>query len=1668
MTLPSQYNPISMGDVRTELNKSSGPISLNDSDVRILFQIQTGDQTAISLHDGHGKSNIQPPKNVAFTSITQTSLTVSWKPYESLVIDGLVENYYVEVYDLSNIRVFPAGSIVLLPQSTSSVNITGLVACSNHALLYNYTVKVSAKNVSATKTTEKTLLTLESQPTTITGVTATTTGTTTIRITGSSTFATSYNIYRDGTSIPTYSSVQMPYDDTVSVYTLHTYEVQGHSTGGDGNKSSPAVSATSWPNPPVKAVISTITATQSSLTVNWTQTGVTSTEPVDKYRLVIEDFNSPNTSRYDNATITVLSQTVSSNLTANTQYTATLYTINNWTLDAAHANLQVKDATNWWTTTVTPTVAPTIDTPTLPNGQTQLVVRWTGSVTGATSYNLQRYNSTTGTDVAERLVTGVIFPYTDSTGIVGYNLYRYSVIAVNLGGSSAQGPLTTTAVRTLPGPAQRVSNLTVSPITITNVTATAVWDAAVDQVSNYTVVLKQSGVQKESKDVATNLTATVGQSPFTYVLTQNTGYAISVITTNENNSATTNDVSFTTRFTAPSPPTVVSPAVSKTALTMTWPAAATGVTGYKLKRQQDGSSTIVDITPTAVNNAGTMTFTDTTCSSYETYAYALSITNITGDSVYSSYSSPGVRTLPADPTVVTGITATAITTSGATINWTKASGQVTKYRVQVVQDSNSQTYLDNTNVTGTSINVTGLAAAKAHTITITTYNEASPTVGISTTGTFTTKITRPTAPVVTSPATAQTSLTVSWNTMSGATSHDLVRYTSAGSQSITGISSSPFIDTVIAKTEYWYTLIAQNNGGPSDESPISNKVTTLAYKVLSPGKPTAEVTGTSSITVSWTAVTGADSYKVYRYPGKVALGTKSSGFSDTGLTVNTPYTYTVTSYNTGGESDLESPASDSVTTWMTIPGAIVWASPTFTNVTTTSTTINWTAPTSGGAVTKYVARTRESNAITSGDLAANATSYTFSNTLSPWYTHEFYVTAYNTNPTFTDSTMVSNRTLPNVPNKPALPTTSNVLYNSITITCAVSQPNDAPMTYIMYRNGTNAVNTITSGSITPTGTTGTITFTDTTVSENTAYWYYVQTHNENNYSIMSDSSTPVTTPYAPPAAPAAPTISFAPGVGTKVTLSISSANATSYAYSYGTSLPTSASNTDADGSVVIADGTLSYGLTYYFVATATTTANGLSATSALSTGYTYETPPAAPAAPTLSYGAKQITLSWTANTNYSYEVYRQNVGAGSSALLTATKLTFGSTSGTYTDSSTFADSTTYSYQIKVYNASDKSAISTASTSFKTPAVLGTVSFTNNYVGFKTFNATISCTNASTFYVGALNNTQTLPSSIPYSSYASLTFNHSTDVNGNSLDYTYRYSVSVHAANYLLELPPSVIVTIPWNTAMSTTAQVNLLPGTVDLYSNSANVPYDATKITVVACGGGGGGGGFEAAPNGTNGGKGGDARVITATFNLTSSIAIIFATVGNGGAPGSGNATSSTAAPAGGTGYAAGGVGGKPGSSGRSGQGGGGGGSTHVYGANSSNVMLTSYVVAGGAGGGGGGSANQAGYAGGPGLYPSTTLSTTVGEAGTNAGAVNGGGGGGGGGSGGTKGTAGKDGVAGTRAFGGEGGSVAYSTANVVGTPSYSAGNNGGTAGISLTSSLGGNGGLGKAIITFS
>ena len=172
---------------------------------------------------------------------------------------------------------------------------------------------------------------------------------------------------------------------------------------------------------------------------------------------------------------------------------------------------------------------------------------------------------------------------------------------------------------------------------------------------------------------------------------------------------------------------------------------------------------------------------------------------------------------------------------------------------------------------------------------------------------------------------------VKWNSVSGATSYRVYRATSStGAKTELGSwqTSCSYTDTSATPgTQYYYWVKAMNSGGMSGFSSSDT-----GYRKLSKPTSVSATDGTSSaeVTVTWSVVTGASYYRVYRSTTsagtKVALGSwqTSCTYKDSGATAGTTYYYFVqaavdnsglrpgdySAYDTGYKAVVKRPPND--------------------------------------------------------------------------------------------------------------------------------------------------------------------------------------------------------------------------------------------------------------------------------------------------------------------------------------------------------------------------------------------------------------------------------------------------------------------------------------------------------------------------------------------------------------------------------------------------------------------------------------------------------------------------------------------------------------------------------------------------------------------------------------
>jgi fibronectin type 3 domain-containing protein len=123
----------------------------------------------------------------------------------------------------------------------------------------------------------------------------------------------------------------------------------------------------------------------------------------------------------------------------------------------------------------------------------------------------------------------------------------------------------------------------------------------------------------------------------------------------------------------------------------------------------------------------------------------------------------------------------------------------------------------------------------------------------------------------------------------------------------TGIATTSHVDTTVSNgTTYFYVVSGQNEAG---EGPDSNQASATPQAPQLPPPPTGVAATSPSkkkITVTWSAVAGATSYRVKRStssggPYTLVGSPTALTFTNNGLTSGVTYYYVVSAVSGGGE-----------------------------------------------------------------------------------------------------------------------------------------------------------------------------------------------------------------------------------------------------------------------------------------------------------------------------------------------------------------------------------------------------------------------------------------------------------------------------------------------------------------------------------------------------------------------------------------------------------------------------------------------------------------------------------------------------------------------------------------------------------------------------------------------
>ncbi len=674
-------------------------------------------------------------------------------------------------------------------------------------------------------------------------------------------------------------------------------------------------------------------------------------------------------------------------------------------------------------------------------------------------------------------------------------------------------------------------------------------------------------------------------------------------------------------------------AASTTSLTVTWP-ATTGATAYDVRY-----GTATGSYGTTVSGQ-TSPYTITGLTSGSTYYVVVRARNAVGTGANVQTAELSAVTPLAAPA---GLAATA-TPGSVALTWS-AVATATNYRIYRGTTSGALTLLASANVP-TSYTDNTAANGTTYFYAVSSFNGSesvlSSEVSKQPIANFTISLT----------GVSSTSIQVSWTNPAGGATYDVRYGTAAGSYAttVTGQTSPYTITGLTANTTYYIAVRANNTVGT-----LTQVTSTESSLKTVTGAPTGLVASATpgSVGLTWTAVSGASSYKIYRGTVSGALSllntSASASYTDATAANGTTYFYAVVS-NNGADS-----AQSAEVTIQPISSFSLTAA---TAASSTSIDLTWGTATGSAA---YDVRYGTSTGVYLTTVTGVTSPYTLTGLTAGT---RYYISIRARNAvglgTNYDSNEMNAQTAVGAPaTLAAVATPANVALTWATVSGATN--------YNVYRSLT------TTGPYTQIASAvAALTYNDATVTNGTSYFYVVRSYN----GIESVNSPEASVRPIGNFTLAAATVNSS----TQITLSWgAAAGAATYDVRYGTSSGTYTTTVSGVTSTYAVTG-LTASTLYYFTIRAN---NAVGAgTSNNSNEVTGRTATAAPTTLAATAGTGTVGLTWVAASGATnYNVYR-GTATGVYTLLTSAVATTN-----YTDNSV-VNGTTYYYVVRAYNGTE--------------------------------------------------------------------------------------------------------------------------------------------------------------------------------------------------------------------------------------------------------------------------------------------------------------------------------------------------------------------------------------------
>jgi autotransporter-associated beta strand protein len=473
-------------------------------------------------------------------------------------------------------------------------------------------------------------------------------------------------------------------------------------------------------------------------------------------------------------------------------------------------------------------------------GDDQIIVSWDPAI-GATGYNVYRSTSSggEGSTPYQTDLTGTSFTDAQSTA----NPYYYTVQAIySSGGGTISSEVSASAeVAAPPAPSALTAAANGSDEIDLSWSAGTSAGGPTDQYiierstdgTNFSEYDEVDGSQTAYQDTDVNDGAT---------------YYYEVCAANSvGNSASTSSANAYTPLAAPDE--LEADAVSSTEIDLSWENNSATATGFIVQRSTNGGAFA---TVGTISGNTTTSFDDTGLSPGTSYNYQVIAT--LGSAASAASDPDSALTFPAS---LSGLTATAASSSEVDLSWTDVTGAA-GYEIDQKDASGNWEEIDAVDSSADSYADTGLSDGTAYTYQVIPYNDSGEADGSNPSASATTPLIAPAN--VDAVALSSTSVEIVWdNQSSSETGFSVQPYSNGsaiGSPANVAAGTTDYVfSSATANTAYDFAVEATNTAAGSSAASTSNLVTTPAAPL--PGPQAATLTATSVTSSSATLVTSA-------------------------------------------------------------------------------------------------------------------------------------------------------------------------------------------------------------------------------------------------------------------------------------------------------------------------------------------------------------------------------------------------------------------------------------------------------------------------------------------------------------------------------------------------------------------------------------------------------------------------------------------------------------------------------------------------------------------------------------------------------------------------------------------------------------------------------------------